>query len=316
VEEATVSKMPYLEQLDLSHTQLWSIGPDVFQGLVRLQQLDLRGSHFEHFSQDLLQNLTDLREVLTSNYRLCCSGILPDTALMTCVVDEISMSSCGDLLRVKLYQVALIVISLVAVLGNAACVPIRLAVHKESMDSSFSVLFTSLNAANLLMGVYCGIIAGADQMFRGNFLNNEMAWTNSVACHLAGVLYLLSSDVSAFTIAVITWGQVTQILRASRDTLLSTAWQAIFNNSLPACVGCKLCVDSHVAFSDWFPVGSASPLCPLRSVTSCVRRKPWTLLCSDTRRHSPLYVAAGQCGPGLAVSPCSHTQIRSDHSRA
>jgi hypothetical protein len=44
-----------------------------------------------------------------------------------------------------------------------------------------------------------------------------MAWTNSVACQLAGVLYLLSSDVSAFTIAVITWGQVTQILRASRD---------------------------------------------------------------------------------------------------
>jgi hypothetical protein len=121
------------------------------------------------------------------------------------------------MLKVKFYQVVLIVINLVAVLGNAACVPIRLAVHKESMDSSFSILVTNLNAANLLMGVYCGIIAGVDQVFRGNFLNNEKAWTNSLACQLAGVLYLLPSDVSAFTIAVITWGQVTQILSASRD---------------------------------------------------------------------------------------------------
>jgi hypothetical protein len=217
VEKAVVSKVPYLEQLDLSHTQLWSIGPGGFQGLVHLQQLDLRGSHFEHFSHDLLQNLTELKEVLTSNYRLCCPGILPDNAPITCSVDTISMSPCENLLKVKFYQVTLIVIGLVAVLGNAACVPIRLAVHKESMDSSFSILVTNLNAANLLMGVYCGIIAGADQVFRGNFLNNEKAWTNSVACHLAGFLYLLSSDVSAFTIAVITWGQVTQILSALRD---------------------------------------------------------------------------------------------------
>jgi Leucine-rich repeat (LRR) protein len=80
VDEAMVSKMPYLEQLDLSYTQLLYIGSGGLQGLVYLQQLDLRGSRVERFSHDMLQNLTALKEVLTSNYRLCCPGILPDTA--------------------------------------------------------------------------------------------------------------------------------------------------------------------------------------------------------------------------------------------
>jgi hypothetical protein len=312
-EETLVLKLPSLEQLDLSHTQLWAIGPGGFQGLVRLQQLDFRGSHFVHFSQDLLQNLTELREVLTSNYRLCCPGILPYTAQVVCVVDEKSMSSCEDLLRVKFYQAVLIVISLVAVLGNAACVPIRLAVHKESLDSSFSILMTNLNAANFLMGVYCGIIAGADQVFRGNFLNNEKAWTDSVACQLAGVLYLLSSDVSAFTIAVIAWGQVTQIVNLSEDLRYC---QPLGKRS--STIACLLVwvVSSTRTATLLFLTGSQwaahrrSVLC----VPSPAASAAWSLLCGNTRRHSPRYAAAGQCGPGLAVPTCSHTHIQPDHS--
>jgi hypothetical protein len=120
------------------------------------------------------------------------------------MIDKVAMSSCEDLLRVKFYQVTLIVISLVAVLGNAACVPIRLAVHKESMHNSFSILVTSLNVANLLMGVYCGIIAGADEVLRGRFVHNEKAWTDSSLCRGAGFLYLLSTEVSTLTITIVT----------------------------------------------------------------------------------------------------------------
>jgi hypothetical protein len=116
------------------------------------------------------------------------------------------------LLRVRFYQVALVVISLVAVLSNAACVPIRLAVHKESMGSSFSILVTNLNVANLLMGVYCGIIAGADAVFRGSFVHKEQAWTDSVLCRGAGFVYLLSVEVSAFTVVLVTWDRVSHLL--------------------------------------------------------------------------------------------------------
>jgi hypothetical protein len=158
---------------------------------------------------DLFHNLTELSEVVTPNYRLCCQGVLPPTMLASdCEADQQTVSSCEDLLRVKFYQVLLFCFSLVAVLGNAACVPIRLAVHKESMDSSFSVLVTNLNVANLLMGVYCGILATADHVMRGDYVQSERAWTSSVLCRVAGCLCLLSSHVSAFTIALVTWDRV------------------------------------------------------------------------------------------------------------
>jgi hypothetical protein len=234
VDEDLPLDMPPLQQLDLSDTPLRSIGPRGLYKLTHLQRLNMRGSLLEDFSLDLLHNLTELTEVLTPNFRLCCPGILPPTTpTSACVVDTESVSSCEDLLRLRFYQVALIVISLVAVLGNAACVIIRLAVHKESMDSSFSILLTSLNTANLLMGVYCGIIAGTDQMFRGSFVHNERAWTDSATCQAVAFLYVLSSEVSALTITLITWDRVT---RLSSTPCPSYSLQLGKRSSVVACV--------------------------------------------------------------------------------
>jgi hypothetical protein len=233
LDDIHLAQLPLLEQLDLSHTPLKTITPDGFSQQLHLQQLNLKGCPLEDFSLGLFQNINELREVLTPNYRLCCPGILSLTApTSACVADEDTVSSCGDLLRVKFYQVALVVISLVAMLGNAACVPIRLAVHKESKDSSFSILVTSLNAANLLMGVYCGIIAGADEVLRGSFVHEERAWTDSVMCRVAGFLYLLSTEVSAFTITLITWDRVSLTLFSLRGYRIGFGTRS----SLTACV--------------------------------------------------------------------------------
>jgi hypothetical protein len=202
-----------LQHLDLSYTLLSFIIPGGLNELVHLQQLNMRGSNLYDFPLDVFQNLTELTEVITPNYRLCCPGIWPKNTLTSaCMADKVATSSCEDLLHVKFYQVILFCFSLVAVLGNAACVPIRLAVHKESMDSSFSILVTNLNVANLLMGLYCGIIAGADEVFRGRFVHNEKAWTDSSLCRGAGFLYLLSSEVSTLTITIVTWERVTRLL--------------------------------------------------------------------------------------------------------
>jgi hypothetical protein len=99
------------------------------------------------------------------------------------------------------------------------------------MDSSFSILVTNLNAANLLMSVYCGIIAGADEVLRGSFVHNERAWTGSVICQVAGALYLLSAEVSVLTITLITCDRVLCSLRGTGFHL-----QLGRRSSLSACV--------------------------------------------------------------------------------
>nr|KAG5705369.1 hypothetical protein BaRGS_011141 [Batillaria attramentaria] len=54
------------------------------------------------------------------------------------------------------------------------------------------------------MGVYLAVIGVADRLYQGNYLWEDTAWKNSVACKLAGFFSLLSNEVSAFIICLIT----------------------------------------------------------------------------------------------------------------
>nr|KAG5696046.1 hypothetical protein BaRGS_017158 [Batillaria attramentaria] len=54
------------------------------------------------------------------------------------------------------------------------------------------------------MGVYLAVIGVADHTYRGRYMWNEVTWTSSLGCKAAGFLSLLSSEVSAFTVCLIT----------------------------------------------------------------------------------------------------------------
>jgi hypothetical protein len=76
--------------------------------------------------------------------------------------------------------------------------------QKNGAKSAFNLFVTSLGIADLLMGVYVGIIVTADAAFQGEYLLHEPLWVTSSACKAAGFLSLLSSEVSALTILLIT----------------------------------------------------------------------------------------------------------------
>nr|KAG5698846.1 hypothetical protein BaRGS_019698 [Batillaria attramentaria] len=54
------------------------------------------------------------------------------------------------------------------------------------------------------MGVYLVVIGVADRLYQGNYLWKDREWKHSTACKAAGFLSLLSSEVSAFIICLIT----------------------------------------------------------------------------------------------------------------
>nr|KAG5696489.1 hypothetical protein BaRGS_016528 [Batillaria attramentaria] len=54
------------------------------------------------------------------------------------------------------------------------------------------------------MGVYLAIVGVADRMYQGTYLWNDTLWKTSTACKVAGFLSLLSSEVSAAIICLIT----------------------------------------------------------------------------------------------------------------
>ncbi|XP_070173749.1 G-protein coupled receptor GRL101-like [Littorina saxatilis] len=173
--------------------------------LSQLRIVDLRGSDLLHFPPELLAGLTRLHTVHADNYKLCCQAVLPAGFNPNhCHVPPDAISSCDSLLKTDLFRVITAVFSAVAVLGNLASFVVRVCVQKSGGSLGYSVFVTHLSVSDLLMGVYLAIILVADWWYRGAYVWEDEAWKASVACRLAGVLSLTSSEVSAFVVCLIT----------------------------------------------------------------------------------------------------------------
>jgi hypothetical protein len=75
-------------------------------------------------------------------------------------------------------------------------------------------LATNVSLACSVMGVYCGMLAAADEAYRGSYVLHEKEWTSSLACRVAGVLFLLSTHVTAMTITAISYRDILAMIFA------------------------------------------------------------------------------------------------------
>ncbi|XP_025108460.1 G-protein coupled receptor GRL101-like [Pomacea canaliculata] len=89
-------------------------------------------------------------------------------------------------------------------MGNTGSFVYRVFISKKTSNLGFDVFVTNLSIADFVMGVYLVIIGIADRVYLGNYLWNDLIWRNSCVCKLAGFLCLLSSEVSAFIILLVT----------------------------------------------------------------------------------------------------------------
>ena len=199
------SNMIRLRSLNLSFSTIYAIHPNGFQYTPKLTHLYLAGSPIDMFPADLFKALTSLQTLSSQTYKLCCREILPDHfEPFACTAPRNEISSCEDLLQSVTYRGFLWSISILSLLGNTFCLVFRVCVQKTEIASSFHVFVANLSTADLLMGVYIAIIGVADSRLRGKYLFFEETWKHSVACKVAGFLSLLSSEVSALTIWLIT----------------------------------------------------------------------------------------------------------------
>ncbi|XP_076446172.1 G-protein coupled receptor GRL101-like [Babylonia areolata] len=68
----------------------------------------------------------------------------------------------------------------------------------------FGVLVTHLCVSDGLMGVFMAVIGAADQLYMGNYVWRDTEWRRSPVCQLAGLIALLSSEVSTFLVCLVT----------------------------------------------------------------------------------------------------------------
>ena len=204
-DSAPLGKFSTIKKLNISFGRLRKISNKGFRSFLQLTSLDIRGSPVDTFRSDVFKGLTELQVIFTSNFRLCCKTNLPETFEEAfCFSPQDEISSCEDLLRSNIYRLFLWMISVMSFIGNVGSFIFRCASQKNVSKSGFNVFVTNLCLADLLMGVYLAMVGIADLRYRGQYLWYEKIWTSSEACRVAGVLSLLSSEVSAFIICLIT----------------------------------------------------------------------------------------------------------------
>ncbi|XP_076618443.1 G-protein coupled receptor rickets isoform X2 [Colletes latitarsis] len=109
---------------------------------------------------------------------------------------------CQDLFDWWTLRCGVWVVFLLAMLGNGTVVFV-LIFSRSKMDVP-RFLVCNLAAADFFMGIYLGLLAVVDASTLGEFRMYAIPWQMSAGCQLAGFLGVLSSELSVYTLAVIT----------------------------------------------------------------------------------------------------------------
>ncbi|XP_071957217.1 uncharacterized protein [Antedon mediterranea] len=109
---------------------------------------------------------------------------------------------CEQLLGSLLLRIGVWIVFITAIIGNATVIFV-ICVSRTKMDvPRFLVL--NLACADFAMGVYIGILAIVDVMTMHEFREHGLHWQRSNGCNGAGFMAVFSSELSIYTLTVIT----------------------------------------------------------------------------------------------------------------
>ena len=109
---------------------------------------------------------------------------------------------CQDLFDWWSLRCGVWLVFLMALLGNGAVVFVLIFARSKMDVPRF--LVCNLGMADFFMGIYLGFLAVVDASTLGEFRMYAIPWQFSAGCQVAGFFGVLSSELSVYTLAVIT----------------------------------------------------------------------------------------------------------------
>ncbi|KAI5737359.1 hypothetical protein M8J76_012726 [Diaphorina citri] len=187
-----------LTVLDLSFNRLTRLDEGTLRGLPALLSLDIRDNHIKVIGTNVFRSVPTLNKLLSDEFRFCCLA----RHTSTCLPHPDEFSSCEDLMSNIVLRVCIWILGGVAIVGNISVIAWRSRYRRCNQVHSF--LITNLALGDLLMGCYLLVIALVDVHYRGVYFIYDSDWRSSQLCSIAGFISTFSSELSVFTLTVIT----------------------------------------------------------------------------------------------------------------
>ncbi|XP_062285866.1 lutropin-choriogonadotropic hormone receptor-like [Scomber scombrus] len=134
-----------------------------------------------------------------------------------CTPNPDAFNPCEDLLGFRFLRCLTWIITVFAVTGNLAVLVILLISHHKLTISRF--LMCNLAFADLCMGLYLMLIAFMDHHSRHKYYNHATEWQTGPGCGIAGFLTVFSSELSVYTLTVISlerWHTITNAMHVNK----------------------------------------------------------------------------------------------------
>ena len=205
VEVNAFNGLDSLTRLKLQTNQIKNLQPGVFSGLGMITDLEIQQNSLENIELAVFYDLKKLTRLDIDAYKFCCLV----SWVNKCSPAPDEFSTCSDLLSASELQIGVWILGVLSVVGNLFVVIWRSVKEKRTVAST---LILNLGLSDFLMGVYLVIIASADTYYRGVYIMHADKWRSSITCNLAGFLSMVSSEVSVFTMVIMTVDRVMMVV--------------------------------------------------------------------------------------------------------
>ncbi|PIK39927.1 putative relaxin receptor 2-like [Apostichopus japonicus] len=187
-----------VSSLSLYANKITEMENGTFEPLIKVSSLNLKDNLFRVVPRGIFDVMPMLGHIYFDHFFLC--GFAPH--VKDCDPKSDGLSTSEDLLGSIVLRVAVWLVSILASFGNLIVLFARCVSKEDNKVHSFFII--NLAISDFLMGAYLFIVAVHDVMYRGVYILHDVDWRSSWVCQLCGAFSLLSSEMSVFTLTIIT----------------------------------------------------------------------------------------------------------------
>ncbi|XP_044146806.1 lutropin-choriogonadotropic hormone receptor [Bufo gargarizans] len=219
-----LKKLPALDKLaNLVEAQLTYPSHCCAFADMRLKELSSPFAYFGNLTNQcdsLRRKQTNDKTVdLAMDYEFLCQ---PRT--LRCKPEPDAFNPCEDIMGYDFLRILIWFISILAIAGNAVVLFVLLTSHYKLTVPRF--LMCNLSFADFCMGIYLLLIASVDSKTKSQYYNHAIDWQTGSGCSAAGFFTVFASELSVYTLTVITlerWHTITYAMQLDRKLRLRHA---------------------------------------------------------------------------------------------
>ncbi|KAG8443665.1 hypothetical protein GDO86_009000, partial [Hymenochirus boettgeri] len=226
-----------------------------------LKSVRKRSAHFDSIfiNGDAAYDLVGREDEFEFDYLLCDEKVNFDCSP---IPDE--FNPCEDIMGYTTLRVLIWCINILAITGNSVVLIILITSQYKFTVPRF--LMCNLAFADLCMGIYLLLIASVDLKTKSQYYNYAIDWQTGAGCHAAGFFTVFASELSVFTLTVITlerWHTITYAMQLDRKVkfrhasiIMLSGWIFSFTVAFLPIVG----VSSYMKVSICLPMDIETPI--------------------------------------------------------